>query len=148
MSDDDKMIACPVCGTKNRAKAFRCRDCCEILPAGKIDHEQIRLRQFADHPAKIEPDESFASEIGMANALARVALVAVCVGFFLVYPGVGILIGILCLPFFLLGLFSFDFGFGIVGWIASIIAFAGLTLLIIGASILATCTYLTGGLGP
>lgn len=98
MSGGDETIACPACKSRNRRKAFRCRECGETLPAGKIDHEQIRLRQFSNHPSHIEPDESFAPENSLTTVFLLFVMALAEWGIFRMFPGVGIFLAILTSP--------------------------------------------------
>ena len=132
----------------NRRAAIRCRDCGDELPAGKLDHDRIRLRRYADDPAYIEPDESLAAELRLGARLGWIVLGLVGVGMCLAYPGIGILLAILCLPVLLLRFQSTVGGDGILTWLASSFLLGGVVLLAIGVAFFATCRYLTGGLAP
>ena len=101
MTPSDDMIACPVCGVKSGAKAFRCRECGELLPAGKIDHDKVRRRVWRDPPPPIEPEPSQSAQFSLATLMLLITLASICMALSREYRGLGIFVAVASVPPFL-----------------------------------------------
>lgn len=65
----------------------------------EIEHEQIRIRTYENHPWHVTPDESYNEEHRWAKVLLAVVAAIVWLAILLILPGLAILLAIIAMPF-------------------------------------------------